>query len=305
MRRNLIGLIIFFGLLVFPVSGGTIYDEVSTSISAGIEGFIKGIVDDIVSISISSTNSTQLTQDVGVDLIYSVATFTPNPYTYGPVQQLKQISNNIYLEVLSFLLILTAISVIIHYMSAPTAAKINEKMGFNFGAGINNLLFACAAGIFILAFEYAFLWVVLSINDELSKAVILPSLNAISFDPENLILYVFLGLAYGVLMLCFYFRTLIILFWSGFGVLIGLLLIPKKTQDWALNAHYYLIQIIFFQFAIVGWYSFCIILIQGVPLDMQKIMYLIMVLVSVYFSYKFIFGINIIKAAGRVVRYAL
>ena len=185
-------------------------------------------------------------------------------------------------------------------MSVPAAAKLNDALGFNLGTGINKLLFACAAGIFVFAFEICFLWVVLSVNDELSKAVILPSLNAVAFDPENLLLYMFLGLAYGVLMLCFYFRTLIILFWAGFGVLIGLLLIPKKTQDWALNAHYYLIQIVFYQFAIVAWYSFCIILIQGVPLEMQKVMYLIMVVVSVYF--RTLPGILHRQASSRIVR---
>jgi hypothetical protein len=302
MRRYLIIALILL-TLVSPVQAGVIYDEVSSSISAGIETFIRGLVDDIVSISVSSTNSTQMNQNVGVDLIYSVATFTPNPFSYGPIFELKRISEDVYFEALGFMMMLTAISAALHYVSVPAAAKLNEALGLNLGAGINKLLFACAAGIFIFAFEMCFLWVVLSVNDELSKAVILPSLNAIAFNPENLLLYVFLGLAYGVLMLCFYFRTLIILFWAGFGVLIGLLLIPKKTQDWALNAHYYLIQIVFYQFAIVAWYSFCIILIQGVPFEMQKVMYLIMVLVSVYFSYKFIFGINIIKSAGKAAKY--
>jgi hypothetical protein len=194
MRRYLIIALILL-TLVSPVQAGVIYDEVSSSISAGIETFIRGLVDDIVSISVSSTNSTQMNQNAGVDLIYSVATFTPNPFSYGPIFELKRISEDVYFEALGFLMMLTAISAALNYVSVPAAAKLNEALGFNVGAGINKLLFACVAGIFIFAFEMCFLWVVLSVNDELSKAVILPSLNAIAFNPENLLLYVFAALS--------------------------------------------------------------------------------------------------------------
>lgn len=302
MWRTILTILILC-LFVSPVQATSIYDEVSNSISLGIESFIRGLVDDIVGLSVSTTGTTGTNEGFGVDLIYSVATFTPNPFLYSPVNYLKDLANDIYFEALFFIFSLAFVGALIHYVFPQAAVQINESIGFSMGTGIKKLLAVCAGGIGIFAFESCFLWLVLSINDELSKAIILPSLNAISFDPENLVLYTILGLAYGILMLCFYFRTLIILFWAAIGVLVGILLLPSKTQTWAINAHYYLIQMVFYQFVIVAWYSFCIILIQGVPVEMQKVMYVIMVFVSIYASYKFIFGINIITAAGKAVKY--
>lgn len=302
MWRTILTILILC-LLVSPVQATSIYDEVSNSISLGIESFIRGLVDDIVGLSVSTTGTTGTNEGVGVDLIYSVATFTPNPYASSQVHYLKSIANDIFFEALIYIFMFATIGALIHYVFPQAAVQINESIGFSMGTGIKKLLAVCAGGIGIFAFESCFLWLVLSINDEMSKNIILPSLNAVSFNPENLVLYTILGLAYGILMLCFYYRGLIILFWAAIGVVVGILLLPSKTQTWAINAHYYLIQIVFYQFAIVAWYSFCIILIQGMPLDMQRGMYVIMVFVSIYASYKFIFGINIITAAGKAVRY--
>ncbi len=278
---------------------------VADAIEEGLNNFLKGLTNDIIRISTSTTNSTSPTGTAGMDLIYEVATYTPNPFTFSPVIALKSFAEDVFFEALAFILILAVISFIIHRMTVPQAASIRNLTGINLGSGINKVLFVVVGGIGIFAFESAFLWMVLLINDELSKAIILPSLNAIAMSPDNLFLYIFLGVSYSFLMFCFYFRTLIILFWAAFGIIIGALMLIPKTQNWAVNAHYYLIQMVFMQFAIVAWYSFCIVIIKGCPEEMQNACYLMMVLVSMYFSYKFIFGIDIIKTAGKVVKYAV
>jgi hypothetical protein len=294
-------------LLINPATAaiGGIFDDISASIASGIEQFIRGLVDDFVGISVSSTSASMPTGSIGLDTIYSAATFTPNPYAFGPVQVLRKTAEDVYFEVFGFILILTVIAFVVHRMSITHAAALNTATGVNIGSGFNKLVFACAAGFGIFIFESVFLWMFLLINDELSKIIMLPSLNAIAFTPDNLSLYVMMGFAYGILQFCFYYRILIIMFWAAFGIVIGILIIPQKTQDWALNAHYYLIQIIFFQFAMIAWYTFCIVIIQACPVDMRGALYVIMVLASIYFAYKFIFGVNIIKAAGRAVKYAV
>lgn len=291
------------------VSGG-LSEDVATSFKEGLDRFVIGLVDSFLETTISDEYGTG-EGSIALDAVFSFGTYTINPFEMEGLQKFKDVMLDLFFDIWEFLLLLTIIIVIVMILfPTDNLASLYNSTGFDSVSGFKTIIFVLIFGIFVLMCESVFIWLVLKVNDEFSKSIILGSFNAVAFTPGNIILYSIMGLAYGLLALCFIYRTFIIMFFFGTSPIFGVMLLFPGTQEFAIKAHMYFIQIVFYQFAIVLWYSFCIFVLdiagKGViAYNIYTGYYLIMVLISVYASYRFIFHLDFVRMGSQITRIVL
>lgn len=304
--KILILIIIVLGIVI--PANGNMQEDVTNSIADGIDlalirltnGFVNSAVANEYGVGEGYNNS-----NIALDAIFSIATYTPNPFEMPVLAEMRADMKSFFFDIWWILILIAMITFgFLFIFSIDSFSSIYDATGFDAGKQLKLLLLIIIGGLLIVMFEMAFVWITLLICDEFSKAVMMGSLNAIAISPDNVVLYVIMGFAYGALWLCFEYRALVIMFFSVISFVFGAMLLYPPTSNWSWKAHLYFIQIVFFQFAIVLWYCFCIILISSSPGPKGSI-YIIMVLVSIYMSYKFIFKLDFIRMAGQVTRIVL
>ena len=291
------------------VSGG-LGEDVATAFKEGLDRFVIGLVDSFLETTVSDEYGAD-NGSIALDAIYSIGTYTINPFEMEGLQEFKDVALDLFFDMWEFILLLTIIIVIVMILfPTDNLASLYNSTGFDSISGFKTIIFILIFGIFVLMCESMFIWLVLKVNDEFSKSIIVGSLNAVAFTPDNIVLYSIMGLAYGLLALCFIYRTFIIMFFFSTSPIFGAMLLFPGTQEFAIKAHMYFIQIVFYQFAIVVWYSFCILILDITDNNMvvdnsYTGYYLIMVLVSVYASYRFIFHLDFVRMGSQITRIAL
>jgi len=300
-------IIVFISCTLSIVNAG-LSDDVSSSVAKSGDIFLVKLVNGFIYTSVSSeygVGDSYENSSIALDAIFTVATYTPNPFAFTFLDELRDHIRTMYID-LWWLLVQLGVAgfLVMFLLSRNTFSLVYEATGFDIATNLKRVFLIVVGGFFVLAFELAFVWIVLTLCNELTKSMMMGSLNAIVFTPDNLSLYLSMGVAYALLGLCFEYRGLVIIFFSVVSYLFGALLLHPSTQEWAINAHLYFIQIVIFQFAIVLWYTFCIVCINYIP-GTGYGTYTIMILASVYMSYKFIFKLDFVRMAGQVTRVAL
>lgn len=288
-----------------PAQADYIEDEVSGAFSKGISLFFVDLTDQFVNMTVSSYGIEGIKSDikqVGLDGILAIATFTPNPFKMEAVQELRVMATNTFFDVwwLLFLVMLIG-ALVVFVMPLGAIVQVNDMVGYDFLYAIKMAYCLLIGGIFVLMLEVTFVWVCLVINEEITASIMMGSLNAIAGNPTNWVLYCVMGIAYALLYLCFVFRAVVITMFAGLAPLIGLLTIFPPTANMGWNLHMYFIQMVFYQLIVVLWYTCCVILASAMP-EFQDAIYQIMVFVSIWLSYRFIFHLDFVKGAGSVLK---
>lgn len=170
--------------------------------------------------------------------------------------------------------------------------------------GFKRISLVLVGGVFVLILENAFVWCALVLCSDLSRSFMVSSFNAIAFTPSNIVLYSIMSFAYGCLFLCFEYRSAIIMFFFATSFIFGVFLFVPAVAGFAWKAHLYFIQLVFYQLAIIIWYTFCIVVLDMFYFNSSSY-YIIMVLVSVWLSYRFIFHLDFVRGAGLIGRIVL
>jgi len=291
----------------FGVASAGISDDVSTAIANGVDLFILRLANAWLEMTVSTDYGTgdPTNKSIALDAIFSIATYTPDPFKMPVLQELQNNMKNIFYDFwwLSFLIVIIGV-LLAMVLSVNSISALHDTTGFSMHGGLKKTSLVLIGGVFVLILENAFVWCVLVLCSDLSKSVMMGSLNAIAFTPGNLVLYVVMSFAYGLLFLCFAYRSAVIMFFFCTSFLFGVLLLVPGLSNFAWNAHLYFIQIVFYQFAVVLWYAFCIVMLQIAGMD-SDLYYILMVLVSVWLSYRFIFHLDFVRGAGRIGRIVL
>jgi len=302
---------LFFCLILVLSSLGVvsagISEDVSTAIANGVDLFLLRLTNAWLDTTVSTEYGTgdPNNKSVALDAIVSIASFTPNPFAMPMLQELQDSFKNVFYDLwwLAFLIVIICVLFAL-VLSVHSLSAIHETTGFSIHDGFKKIAMVQIGGVFVLILENAFIWCTLVLCSDLSKSIMMGSLNAIAFTPDNLVLYIVMSAAYGLLYLCFAYRGAVIMFFFSTSVLFGVLLFVPALSNFAWKAHLYFIQIVFYQLAVILWYTFCIVLLQIYGFD-NSTFYLIMVLVSVWLSYRFIFHLDFVRGAGLIGRIVL
>lgn len=305
MKKLLFILIFILVIGTTPTASANIGDDVKNSISnafaKGGEQFFINMADDIFNMSFSGYDDSAGNGTVGY--IYNIASYTPNPMEYLITLQFIEFSKLVFYEGFLLLLLAAFIAVLVTHFKPNALQKLSEVMGVNVGSKGNILANKVKDGIIIIVFMYTFIYFVFEINNVLTKAVMISILDVVSPSPDNFILYFAMALAYLAMGFFFSIRTLILFLFCGFAFLVGLGLLIDFTKETAIGLCAYFVQIVFFQFFIVLYFSACILIIKTVvsPLDPanQTLMYVIMIIGGVYLGIKLMFGTGVIRFAGK------
>ena len=294
-------------LLLFAFTIPSVSAGASAAVTEGIEGIFISIADKIFEFSVSGYNNSG--SNGTINCIYNVATYTVDPFKLSIYDNMINLSAALFIEGYKIILLIAfAMMIVTHYRS-DIALKINSVTGINIVQKENMLFKKAFDGILIMIFMYFSIYLVLWINDILSKLVIISMLDSIAPTPSNFVLYFMMALSYGCMMIFFGFRTLVIGLFFGFAFIIGLCLLIEPLRKSAETVCAYFVQIVFFQFIIVAYFSLCILIINAttpttyIPSVVQPshFMYLIMIIGGIYIGIKLMFGVKVIKWAGKTV----
>ena len=303
--KKLLFFIFFLHILVYPVSAG-LTDSASAAISDGIVSFIISLSDTIFSISFSG-----YTEPVGetgaVAYIYNVASWTPNPEDFSVTNQFRKWSEAIFAKGYEMILLCALIALLVTYYKTDVAEKIEEITGIKIGSRGNILMKKAFDGMAIAIFMYIGIYFTLLLNDILTKAVLLESLDSIAPTPDNFVLYLLMAFSYLLLGLFFGARILIIFLFYSFALIVGLCLLIDPTKKVAMNTCAYFVQTVFFQFIIVLYFTASILIIKSLTLPseaMNGLMYFIMMIGGLILAIKMMLGTGVIRWAGKLVALA-
>ncbi len=110
-----------------------------------------------------------------------------------------------------------------------------------------------------------------------------------------------MAIAYLLLNIFFGIRLFVIYLFYGFALIIGICLLIDATKDAATNVCMYFVQTVFFQAIIVLYFSACILIIKALnmPIIGEGLMYVIMLIGSIFLATKLMLGTKVIRWATR------
>lgn len=283
------------------IASAGLSDSASTAISNGMENFCISIADNIFSMSFSGYDDSADNGTIGY--IYNIASYTLDPMKFEITQDFISFSKSIFKESYSILLLCAFIAVLITHYKINALQQLEHITGVKVGSKSNILARKAIDGIIVAVFMYIFIYFVFTLNNILTKAVMINIIDVISPSPDNFILYLMMAISYLFMGIFFSLRTLILFLFCGFALIIGFCLLIDFTKESAISLCAYFVQCVFFQFFIVLYFSACILIIKTVTIPLyasgEETMYLVMLLGGVYIAIKMMFGTKVIKWVGN------
>lgn len=299
--KLIILLTLFITIGSTSVASASLQEVFGWGVEKGITGFLISASDNIFELSFSGFDDAAGNNSVGY--IYNIASYTPDPMQSKTVKQFIDYSKEIFKSFYPIIILSAFIVMLITHYKADSLQRLSQAMGLNLAKTTNILNSKAFNGLVIAIFMYIFIYFVLTINDRLTKSVMISIIDVVSPTPDNIVLYCFMAVAYGVMWFFFSVRVLVIYLFCGFAFLIGIGLLIDFTNEKAVNICAYFVQTVIFQFVIVLYFSSCIFVIKEItsPLDFdgQAAWYTVMIIGGVYVGIKMMFGTKVIRFAGK------
>lgn len=299
-------------LFVQPANAG-ILSPVSDAIANGGVQFVNRCSDNMMNMSVYSTiidkSGQQSTTSGGItDIIINMGSFSPNPYQFDEVITFREYIIDILLKpVIKLILVLIAILTLLVYLVPSAAAKLHDITGINSANVLKTQISKIALIIGIIVLSNVFVFVMLALNDSMTKQVFSAIINQITPTPDNFILYFMISMAYFLLSFFYAWRILVIFLYAIFAELILLCLVFDSTRKFGENITKYFIQTVFFQFIMMCYFVACIMIISLFPYipQVQISLYLVMVLASVIIAFRLTWGVTLFNKAVFIGKSAL
>ena len=288
-------------LTMINIASAWVPGGASDAVAGGIEQFCINTGDKIFEMSFLGYDDTVKENTVGV--IYNIASYTLDPMKLQTTHDLIDFSKDIFKRFYPILLIFAFITTLIIHYKTGAVKELEKLTGINLGKSSNELTRKSIDGIKIIVFMYVFIYLVLLLNNILTKLVLTNIIDSVAPSPDNFILYLFMALSYLILGFFFTMRTLVIYLYCGFAYLIGLASLVDCLYDTSAKITAYFTQTVFFQFIVVLYFSACILIIKALvhPTDDggKQIMYTVMLLGGIYISIEMMYGTKVIQWAGK------
>ena len=294
-------LLIFIVLsLITPVLATPVGDAARGAISGGIEDFFISLSDQMFDMSFSGFDDAEGKGTTGY--IYNIASYTPDPFSSPTVQGSIVWSKSVFAASYPILLLCAFIAVLLTHYKTDALRQIEQITGVHIGNKSNILARKAIDGIIVAVFMYIFIYFVLTLNDILTKTVMSGIIDTVAPSPSNVILYFMMAVCYLIMGIFFSLRILVLYLFCGFALVIGFCLLIYFTKETAISVCTYFVQIVFFQFITVTYFSISILIIKEVtshidPLG-QMLMYTVMLLGGVFIAVKMMLGTKIIRWVG-------
>ena len=283
------------------IASAGLSDAASTAISNGMENFCISAADNIFSMSFSGYDDSADNGTVGY--IYNIASYTLDPMKFEITQDFISFSKSIFKAAYPILLLCAFIAVLLTHYKTGALQQIEQITGVKVGSKSNILARKAIDGIIVAVFMYVFIYFVFTLNNILTKAVMINILDVISPSPDNFILYLIMAVCYLVMGIFFSLRTLILFLFCGFALIIGFCLLIDFTKETAIGLCAYFVQCVFFQFITVLYFSACIIIIKEVTSPIypggEETMYFVMLIGGVVLAIKLMCGTKVIRWVGN------
>jgi hypothetical protein len=244
-----------------PVHAGAT-EAFESAVSNGIKAFFVNIADTLFNVGGTSNVTEAVKNDKGyvIGSVFKVATYKNDPYNNKTVQDMREKTSLIGI----FLFV-----IIVFFGGARTAlscgnVNILDRIEQSFkksplSAYKDNLIIGFVA-IFFVHYGFKFL---IMLNDALTVQSMYGSLDLISFNLDNWVMYFAMSVCYAVELSFFVMRILVQDLLSGSDILIGSLFALETTREAGFTIVKYFAKVTFLQFIIVLLTSFGIAIIES------------------------------------------
>lgn len=292
-----------FAFLMFsctPVHAGAT-EAFESAVSNGIKAFFVNVADTLFNVGGTSNVTEAVKDEKGyvIGSVFKVATYKNDPYQNKTVQDMRDKTSLIGV----FLFV-----IFVFYGGARTAlsggnVRVLDKLEQSFeksplGAYKDNLIIGFIAVFFV---HYGFKFLIM-LNDALTVQSMYGSLDLISFNLDNWVMYFAMSICYAVELGFFIMRILVQDLLSGSDILIGALFALGITRELGFTIVKYFAKVTLMQFLIVLLTSFGVAIIEsssyGKPLG-----YIILTTCLAIISAGILFGfVTVFKTSKMIVK---
>ena len=259
-------------------------------IESGINRFIIGIADDLYDCGVGIFDTVE-GDDAASKAIFSIATYTYDPFESEAVKGMQELSAILFLVMMTLYIFIGAIGVVVSRFIPNLTPALTFVMGKSaHGNYISNL----ATGMIVAIFTYTGIKFVLTFNYIITHLIIVDVLETVAPSVDNVIMYLMMAVCYFFMNVFFAWRMLVIGVVTSFALIFGVMLVYDSTKNIARGIFSYFISMVFLQSIICGVTSVGIKIIQGLGLapDQQIIMYLILTFLLIVIALMVCLGIH-------------
>lgn len=313
MNKNYIKIILILILisLIAPVTAD-ITDKInpisagSWIITAGINQFFRGMGDDAMNAGFEITNVTGAPIEGGttINMIFKIASWTYNPYNNQGIVDIIKFTMTIWGVLMLISILAGLIWVNIQDSKPNTAQSISFITGVNTNTAFSHYINNIKDSLLIAIFSHIMIYLILALNLVLSRMILSTLVDVIAPSPENILLYLAMGVTYLIMAIFFLIRFFVINIFVAFAPLLGILYTANYfTKSIAEKAFTFFCTMVFLQTIIVFFTSVGILAIKGMGsiYPCKPAPYIVLMMLLVIIATIMMFGWFFIKKSVKTV----
>ena len=283
-----------------PISAG------SWMITAGINQFVRGIGDDAINAGFEITNVTGTPIEGGttINAIFKIASWTYNPYNNQGIIDIIKFTMTVWGVLMLISILAGLIWVNIQDTKPNTAQSISFITGVNTNTAFSHYINNIKDSLLIAIFSHIMIYLILALNLVLSRMILYTLVDVIAPSPENIILYLAMGVTYLVMAIFFLIRFFVINIFVAFAPLLGILYTANYfTKSIAEKAFTLFCTMVFMQTIIVFFTAVGILAIKEMDPIYQHAPgpYIVLMMLLVAVATIMMFGWIFIKKSAKTI----
>jgi hypothetical protein len=290
MNKMILILLLLFAS-VYPANAGLVDEAAANAVTTGLVNFVYHIGDTLMDISGNNNESKDIDRTQSMGILFTILTLNINPYDLAVSSDWWGLSIVIYAVI--------AILFILYGAARVMLARIfsDDFNSFDFRKYLKNVL-----GLLITPPSvYILIFLILQLNFILTSLIASKILTLVPPTPDNLIVYLFMGIAVLLVGVAMGIRQIMIFVYTLSGVVLAALYFFEPLQETMENTLSKFIMWVFMQpvllFVGAAGVLFISLLPPWIPLIMQvKISALVgLACALIWIAYQMVFGTVIIS----------
>jgi hypothetical protein len=292
MNKIILALFLLFASIYpIPVQAGLVDEAAASAVKFGLINFVYYIGDTMMDISGNNNESAVVDRTQSMGIIFTILTLNINPYELAVSSDWWGLSIVIYAVIAMLFILYGAARVMLARIFS------DEINSFDFRKYLKNVL-----GLLITPPSvYILIFLILQLNFILTSLIASKILALVPPTPDNLIVYLFMGLAVLLVGVAMGIRQIMIFVYTLSGVVLAALYFFEPLQETMENTLSKFIMWVFMQpvllFVGAAGVLFISVLPPWIPMVMQvRVSALVgLAFVLIYIAYQMVFGTVIIS----------
>lgn len=237
-------------------------------VDAGAQMISKGLDAWAISIGDKAMNASSFNQTENEHRIFSMLTFTYDPFKNPWVIETRNTTAMIYTILVFLFMFSGAAYVYLHTASPSIARNIDFLVGGNLKYfHLNNYLKTLVLSIVFVAVVYMGYWLLLLGNTLLSELVLWGTLDSIVPKPDDFIMYIIMAISVLILSLFMAWRMIVIGWGAAYILILAGMYLFNPLRGIAVKTFLYILTMIYMQVILISMAGAGVMIIRWLPIE--------------------------------------